>query len=337
MGRKRTIQNIVDLTSPVKDGQDPIKKKENSPRKLNENLETDNVAMITIRVKTQQMIIPDDADNNRELLLVTTEDVQEEKEKESSPPGKQRKRTLNDDNEYGPYSTDVVNEEVKISLETAAIEEEAETEILLPLRKWQVEISLLNGKKKEINASIFSSCTYHLHPTFEIPIRTIETPPFLLEEQGWGEFQFEIVCNLIDNAGNFKIIHDLSFEDDAYIVEYSAYIPYDNPKIRDFLIENSIIEDDIDHDHEKLTLKKPNPSELAWTNKIPLLNEEIVQNITNLILENSAVQKQVNRYPRKETFVMTLSQLPDDLLSTIQEYVLTGKLEPEETPDSQPE
>ena len=86
----------------------------------------------------------------------------------------------------------------------------------LPLRRWRMEICLLDQNDNEIEANILSSCTYYLHPTFKDPIRQIAAPPFALEEEGWGQFDLKIICQFIENAGKFTIKHALLFGDDAY-------------------------------------------------------------------------------------------------------------------------
>lgn len=49
-----------------------------------------------------------------------------------------------------------------------------------PLRKWNIQIFLLNEHGEEIPASIFSKATYKLHPSFDKrQIQSLYTSPLL--------------------------------------------------------------------------------------------------------------------------------------------------------------
>ena len=43
--------------------------------------------------------------------------------------------------------------------------------------------------------AIIKRAVFQLHPSFENPVRVVESPPFELSECGWGEF--EIVFSLV--------------------------------------------------------------------------------------------------------------------------------------------
>lgn len=40
--------------------------------------------------------------------------------------------------------------------------------------------------------------------------------PFLLSEQGWGEFDMEIVLHGVDKGGDHVVRHDLNFQKNKY-------------------------------------------------------------------------------------------------------------------------
>ena len=44
--------------------------------------------------------------------------------------------------------------------------------------------------------------------------------PFKLEEQGWGEFDMNVVINFADNGGTKEITHDLHFQAPKYDVTH---------------------------------------------------------------------------------------------------------------------
>lgn len=104
-----------------------------------------------------------------------------------------------------------------------------------PLRQWSIQISLLNHDGDELPASIFEKATYKLHPSFDkratqgthaasfMVIETddcfpsvIKRPPFRIDEEGWGEFDMEIILAAIDKGGDHTIAHDLNFQAERY-------------------------------------------------------------------------------------------------------------------------
>ena len=44
----------------------------------------------------------------------------------------------------------------------------------------------------------------------------VKKTPFMLSEQGWGEFDMELVLHAIDKGGDHVIRHDLNFQKNKY-------------------------------------------------------------------------------------------------------------------------
>jgi len=44
----------------------------------------------------------------------------------------------------------------------------------------------------------------------------INKPPFLLKQEGWGEFDMKVVLSAIDRGGDHTLHHDLNFKDERY-------------------------------------------------------------------------------------------------------------------------
>ncbi|KAI9816830.1 MAG: hypothetical protein M1827_001475 [Pycnora praestabilis] len=112
-----------------------------------------------------------------------------------------------------------------------------------PMRRWNIQIYLLNEHGDEIPATIFEKATYKLHPSFEkraiqsayfnplikdLRLRPFKRPPFRIEEEGWGEFDMEIVMTAIDKGGDHPVAHDLNFQSGRY--EAKHIITFKNPK-----------------------------------------------------------------------------------------------------------
>ena len=105
-----------------------------------------------------------------------------------------------------------------------------------PLRQWSIQISLLNHDGEEVPATIFEKATYKLHPSFdkratqgttratsctvivtdECFPSVIKRPPFRIDEEGWGEFDMEIILAAIDKGGDHTVAHDLNFQAERY-------------------------------------------------------------------------------------------------------------------------
>ncbi|CAG61860.1 uncharacterized protein GVI51_L02519 [Nakaseomyces glabratus] len=187
----------------------------------------------------------------------------------------------------------------------------------LPLRQWRVEVSMLDRNKDEVKADILSSVTYHLHPTFVKPRRKMKTPPFSLEEIGWGEFSMTLMCKFRHNGGVVKIQHELEFSEDAYIIDYSVNVPYlsEGPfyslLARHF---NVIPQNSVPVDNNIKQLPK-------WVKTLQLQDEDTINELLQRILSNAAVKNFVNKIPRHEEVVFCLGELPDELMNSLTEYM----------------
>lgn len=190
----------------------------------------------------------------------------------------------------------------------------ATEEFDLPIRRWQVELLLLDKSGNELTANILSSCTMLLHPSFEDSSRIIKQPPFIVQETGWGEFDITMMCTLKYHGGSFKIVHDLLFEEDAYICDYTVHIPNESPNLRNELLPYYDIPEIKDSypDYTKI----PN----NWRD-IRRLDEEEISEFVQIMLDDKAVQGEINKYDRREPFYMYLGQLPMELQENLSTFL----------------
>lgn len=192
----------------------------------------------------------------------------------------------------------------------------------LPMRRWKIELCMLNDNDEEATLDIVSNCVFYLHPTFKEPVRKFRQPPFVLEEEGWGEFDMEIVCHFIENVGKFTINHLLTFEYDAMAIDYAVKVPCHTPLMRQYLSHNFQLPDiRFNRDQERTISQQQLRS---WINIIPSLDEDTVTEIVHLILRHPAVQAEVNKQERHDDFLMALYQLPNELLQMVGDYILRG-------------
>ena len=114
------------------------------------------------------------------------------------------------------------------------------------MRKWSVEIYLLDQQGKQHKADCFQKVVYNLHPSFENPIqskfRPVQTPPndgstncftafteapFKCENEGWGEFEMVIDLYYTDKSGKISVPHDLNFQKNHY--DHVRDVTFKNP------------------------------------------------------------------------------------------------------------
>ena len=212
--------------------------------------------------------------------------------------------------------------EVTIRVKTQQVViREAEREDDLPIRRWRIELWLLDSNGQETDADIISSCIYQLHPSFKNPTRCVTECPFALEENGWGEFNIKINCEFLDNSGKFKINHLIEFEEDAYYVDYGVNIPFYDTKIRETLGTRFKLPPLLTETKIKTKLHP------MLVRMLVALDEIEVTKVFKMILNDPIVQGEIERSDRHKPFYMILGQLPDELLNDIMEYLekLQGK------------
>lgn len=208
---------------------------------------------------------------------------------------------------------------MRVKTQNVIVEESAD-EDELPLRKWKVEICLLDANDTEVPADLLSSVTYHLHQSFPNPIRKLTEPPFALEEEGWGEFDMKIVCKFISKGGTFTIYHDLNFQDDAFAVDYTVHVPLHLPNFTNELARyypiSKFINKERDNKERKIKLKTTSFGNWALT-----INEDTITKFTQLILNDPAIKSEINRHELHEKVYLYFGQFPDELLDQMNDFI----------------
>lgn len=219
-----------------------------------------------------------------------------------------------------------------------------------PMRKWSVQISMLDLSGKEIPANILDRVTYTLHPTFANPIRAIKTQPFRVEEQGWGEFDIPIsvhILGLNGKAGERKFNHDLNFLQEKYINDHVVLIPVSpnkNPALNRVLLESGLLPFDESSQGvpgvapEKRKLEAPQESKFKkvrngnsamkgnvdlekLANGLTKLNEDDLIVIVQMVTDNRTGEMNIKNDVDNGEFTMDLYTLPESLLKSLWEYV----------------
>ena len=126
----------------------------------------------------------------------------------------------------------------------------------MPLRNWNIELQLLGSHGEDVTADCFEKVVYKLHETFgqratqsmhmrkivsacalktffcKLPKLTrvldtaFKTPPFRIQEEGWGEFDMLLVLTPKDKGAEITVAHDLNFQSEHYETKHPIVSPY---------------------------------------------------------------------------------------------------------------
>lgn len=210
-----------------------------------------------------------------------------------------------------PFTSTTITLRVKTQNVTLV---EPKNEEELPLRRWQVELNLLDKNDNEIGLDIIQKCKFYLHPSFSNHVRLIKTPPYIVQETGWGEFDIKITGTFKHSSGSFKITHDLLFENEAYVVDYSVSIVNCSKDLVRMLKPFYDI-----HIAESTTTSYPD-MKFQWPS-ITELDEDELSEFVQMVLENKAVHTEMSNYDRKDQFYMFMGQIPVDEQLRLIEFV----------------
>lgn len=225
-----------------------------------------------------------------------------------------------------------------------------------PIRRWSIQISMLDSLGKEISANILDKVTYTLHPTFANPTRTIKTHPFRVEEQGWGEFDIPIAIHLAGlpgKQGERKFNHDLNFLKEKYTVDHVITIPTNkSPTLTKLLQESGPVpngagaaaddsssskrkNDPTDNSNRLKKAKTANGGAIKGSvdlerlaNGLSKLGEDDLIVIVQMVTDNRTTDMNIKNDVEKGEFTMDLYTLPESLLKSMWDYVKkhTGEL-----------
>lgn len=211
-----------------------------------------------------------------------------------------------------------------------------------PIRQWSIQIGLLDQTGNEIAANILDRVTYTLHPTFANPVRTLKTPPFRVEEQGWGEFDIPIAVHLVGVAGKQgerKFSHDLNFLQEKYTVDHTISVPTNKSQILNSVLQESgtvpetddastkrKTEGDANNKLKKQKSGASNPMKGSvdlekLANGLTKLSEDDLIVIIQMVTDNRTNEMNIKNDVDNGEFTMDLYTLPESLLKSLQEYV----------------
>ncbi|PLB33152.1 Ran GTPase-binding protein YRB1 [Aspergillus candidus] len=199
-----------------------------------------------------------------------------------------------------------------------------------PLRSWSIEIYLVNDHGEQVPAGVFDKVTYHLHPSFgERATQVVKTPPFRIQEEGWGEFDMQIALTAADK--DHFVTHDLNFAQNRY--ESKHLITFKNPKpaLMALLRESGPVPGDENgvkskraapgdegSKKKKRTEKNVDMDKLA--DGLQRLGEDDLLQVVQMVHDNKAPDSYTKNDVEQGEFHVDLYTLPDTLIKMLWDF-----------------
>jgi len=208
-----------------------------------------------------------------------------------------------------------------------------------PMREWSIRIYLLGQNGEELPANVFDRVTYKLHPTFQNPHRVIKKVPFLLAEQGWGEFDMEVLLHAIDKGGDHSIRHDLNFQKNKYESIHPVTFHNPRPNLLKALAasgpipgadgapeENGVSKRDKRKNDGEERTKKKSRSERAFDMEklaegLQKLQEEHLLQVVQMVHDNKTPETYIKNDVEQGEFHVDLYTLPPHLTQMLWKFV----------------
>lgn len=215
-----------------------------------------------------------------------------------------------------------VTRQVKLVTEQHIIDKDSGQEGY-PMREWQIQIFLVNSAGEEMAANVFGQATYNLHPSFPKPVHAIKKPPFLLKQEGWGEFDMEIVLQGIDRGGDHTIHHDLNFREERYETLHPVTFKNPRPALAAALAESGAMENGIKKKDESAKKKKRvdkgvDMEKLA--DNLQRLGEDDLLQVVQMVHDNKTADTYTKNDVEQGEFHVDLYTLPDHLVRMLWDF-----------------
>lgn len=214
-----------------------------------------------------------------------------------------------------------------------------------PMRRWSIKVLLVHAQTgAEMPATVFEKVTYKLHPTFANPNRALKKPPFVIEEEGWGEFDMDVVLTMADKAGEHVVRHDLNFQTEKYETTHVLSFPTSRPGLAQILADSgpvpglqgstgaaSVAESlpkrdkrkpDLDEKPKKKSRVDSKPVDMdKLAEGLQRLNEDDLLQVVQMVTDHKTSDSYVVNDVEEGEFHLDLYTLPDNLLRMLADLV----------------
>ncbi|KAI9795425.1 MAG: hypothetical protein M1825_001463 [Sarcosagium campestre] len=218
---------------------------------------------------------------------------------------------------------------VKLVTEQKIIDKPA-VEQGFPMRGWSIKIYLIDENGQEQPATLFEKAVYKLHPSFKNPIHTVKSPPFKIQEEGWGEFDMEIVLTAVERGGDHTIPHDLNFQDERYEAKHVVVFKNPKPALLQVLRESGPVPGDENGlkkrgkaDDDALKKRKrggQNVDMEKLAEGLQKLQEEDLLQVVQMVHDNKTAETYTKNDVEQGEFHVDLYTLPDHLVKMLWDF-----------------
>ncbi|KAI9794900.1 MAG: hypothetical protein M1833_007347 [Piccolia ochrophora] len=217
---------------------------------------------------------------------------------------------------------------VKLITEQKIIDKPSDVEGF-PMRAWSIRIFLLDDNGQEQSATLFDKAVYKLHPSFKNPIHTVKTPPFRIQEEGWGEFDMEIVLTAVERGGDYTIPHDLNFQSERYEAKHTITFRNPKPALMAVLKESGPVPGDengvkkrakADDELKKRKRGGQNIDMEKLADGLQRLQEEDLLQVVQMVHDNKTPETYTKNDVEQGEFHVDLYTLPDHLVKMLWDF-----------------
>ncbi|KAL2357441.1 transcription initiation factor-like protein subunit [Cryomyces antarcticus] len=217
-----------------------------------------------------------------------------------------------------------VKRTVKLITEQKIIDKDSGTEGF-PMRAWNIEIFLLNEAGEEVQANCFEKATYKLHPSFEKRATQVKKqPPFHISEEGWGEFDMEIILSAVGKGGDHPLVHDLNFQQERYEAKHVITFRNPKPELLAILKESGPVGEENGvkgkADAAKKKRKEKNVDMEKLAEGLQRLDEDNLLHVVQMVHDNKSADTYTKNDVENGEFHVDLYTLPDHLVKMLWDF-----------------
>ncbi|RMY87406.1 hypothetical protein D0862_10697 [Hortaea werneckii] len=219
---------------------------------------------------------------------------------------------------------------VKLVTTQHVMPEEPYMEGGIPTRQWTVAIYLVGPDGDNLEARCYEKATYHLHESFgPRQKQVIKSPPFLIKEKGWGEFDMTIILTPVGapKGGDQTVQHDLNFQQEQY--ESTHSVTFRNPKdqLLQVLKESAPANEAVNgataaggkpEKKRQKTNKNVDMEKLAEA--LPQLAEDDLLQVVQMVHDNKTEDTYTKNDVENGEFHVDLYTLPDPLIKMLWDF-----------------
>ncbi|KAF2851815.1 transcription initiation factor-like protein subunit [Plenodomus tracheiphilus IPT5] len=192
-----------------------------------------------------------------------------------------------------------------------------------PMRKWSIEVWLLDDQGNEVLPNVFEKCTYNLHPTFDRNKQVFKKPPFRIDEKGWGEFDMNIVLTAVGKGGEHTLDHDLNFQSERYEAKHQVTFRNPKPELLALLQETGAA--DANGVRGKDASKKKNRRDKnvdmeKLADGLQKLSEDDLLHVVTMVHDNKTSETYTKNDVENGEFHVDLYTLPDSLVKMLWDF-----------------